>query len=276
MIADLARGQDPSLGEADGEPAPSSASKALALLEAIAQSPSGLFGVTDVAAQIGVPKSTAHRLLKTFEGRGFVSRAGSKYRVGSRYFQVLEAARWSQFGELRDAAYQPLAVLFESSGAVAVHLAVLNGGDVFYLEKITNGVGTRLPSRVGGRFPASCTALGKSILAFRERSAVAQQLREPLVRATPYSVSAYRRFLDQLDEARSIGFAVEREEACQGTACVAAPVLRDGQAIAAISISVSTSGLTSRDSERLSRQGAQATRAAAAVARLLSDSDAPR
>ena len=47
-----------------------------------------------------MPKSTAHRLLKTLEEHGFVARVGSRYRVGGRFFELSEAARWSQYGEL--------------------------------------------------------------------------------------------------------------------------------------------------------------------------------
>ena len=72
-----------------------------------------------------------------------------------------------------------------------MHLAVLSGPDVVYLDKITRPEGTRLPSRVGGRFPATCTALGKAMLAFSDRSVVKAALRVPLARVTPYSVAVH-------------------------------------------------------------------------------------
>jgi IclR family acetate operon transcriptional repressor len=247
----------------------SSASKTLALLEALAKVQGGSFGVTEVAQDIGVPKSTAHRLLKTLEEHGFVARIGSRYRVGGRFFELSEAARWSEFGELRDVAYRPLAWLFERSDAIAVHLAVLSGRDVVYLDKITRPAGTRLPSRIGGRFPATCTGLGKAILAYSEWAVIEDVLEHPFARATPYSIAARRRFLDQLDQTRLLGFAVEREEACHGTVCVAAPILRDGAAIAALSLSVSTQGVSHLIEGRIASHGKLAAEAAAAVSRLL-------
>jgi IclR family acetate operon transcriptional repressor len=247
----------------------SSASKALALLEAISKARGTSFGVTEVAADIGVPKSTAHRLLKTLEEHGFVGRSGSRYRVGGSFFELSEAARWSEFGELRDIASRPLNWLFERSNAVAVHLAVLSGRDVLYLDKITRPAGTRLPSRVGGRFPATCTALGKAILAHSPRSTVVDVIGQPLARVTPYSVALRKQFVDQLGKAHGAGYAIEREEACHGTICVAAPVLRKDVAIAAISLSVPTVGVARAREIELATFGKLAVDAAARISRLL-------
>lgn len=255
--------------DAEDAPAQSSASKALALLEAITRSRGATFGVTEVATDIGVPKSTAHRLLKTLEGHGFVGRSGARYRVGGTFFELVEAARWSEFGELRDASPRPLNWLFERADAIAVHIAVLSGPDVLYLDKVTRPAGTRLPSRVGGRFPASCTALGKALLAFGPGPDVARIIDKPMARATPYSVVQRRQFVEQLVAARGAGYAVEREESCHGTICVAAPVMQDGRAVAAVSLCVPTMGQGRVVEQRLGSFGRLASEAAHQVAELL-------
>ncbi|WP_300400467.1 IclR family transcriptional regulator [Nocardioides sp.] len=257
-----------SAGETEAA-AQSSASKTLALLEAITRSGTTTFGVTEVAAEIGVPKSTAHRLLKTLEGHGFVGRSGARYRVGGSFFELVEAARWSEFGELRDVSPRPLGWLFERADAIAVHIAVLSGSDVLYLDKLTRPAGTRLPSRVGGRFPASCTALGKAMLAFGPGATVQRVIDQPMARATPYSVVQRRQFVDQLTSARRTGWAVEREESCHGTICVAAPVLHGGRAVAAVSLCVPTMGLGRVAEQRLGSFGRLAAEAAHQVGELL-------
>ena len=152
---------------------------------------------------------------------------------------------------------------------MAVHLAVLSGCDVVYLDKITRPAGTLLPSRIGGRFPASCTALGKAILAFSDRSVVDGVLGQPLTRATPYSVAARRQLLEQLNQTRATGFSVEKEEAHHGTICIAAPIMLHGKAIAAVSLCVPSVGMSRNGQDRTSTLGRLATDAAAAVARLL-------
>ena len=248
----------------------SSASKTLALLAAMAESAQPQFGVTQLGEMIGVPKSTAHRLLKALEAGGFVDRVGVKYRVGSLFFRLSEVARWSEYGELREVACRPLAWLFERSQAVAVHLAVLCGSNVLYLDKICKPAGTRLPSRVGGRFPATCTALGKAMLAHSDPAVVASVLDEPLARATPRSVTGPGRLATQLAEIKRLGYATEAEEACHGMVCVAAPVLIDGTARAAVSLSV-PSVVSGGIDGRLGSYGAQAIEAATRIARLLPD-----
>jgi IclR family transcriptional regulator, acetate operon repressor len=253
---------------------PSSAAKTLALLTALLKAESGTLGVTEVALDVGLPKSTAHRLLKVLEEQGFVSRAGARYRIGGRFFELSEVARWSEHGELRDAAYRPLARLFERADPIAVHLGVLRGRSVFYVDKVMGPGGTRLPTRVGGRFPATCPGLGKAMLAFSDGAVVDAVLAQPLPRPTPYSVAARRQFVDQLEKSRALGYAVEREEACHGTVCVAAPILQEGEAVAALSVCVSSASVARGREGRLAQLGKLAVDTAAVVTGLLSPGEA--
>jgi DNA-binding IclR family transcriptional regulator len=211
----------------------SSVAKALSLLVAIADHHDTV-RLSDLAATVSLPISTTHRLLKSLEEAGFIGRAGSRYRVGNRLFELAEAARWSAYGELREQAQDPLVALFERGGG-AVHLAALQGYEVVYLEKITGAAGSRIPTRVGGRMPATCTALGKAILAFSPAD-IPAALARPMARPTSYSIAEPRRFLDELRAVRSAGVAYEREEGRLGVSCVAAPVLVDGVAVAAVSL----------------------------------------
>lgn len=256
-------------GSVGGGVVQSSASKTLAVLEVLSRSREATVGVTEVAAEVGVPKSTAHRLLKTLEQHGFVGRLGARYRVGGSLFELAEAALWSEYGDLRHVAPAPLNWLFERSDAIAVHLAVLSGPSVLYLDKVTRPAGTRLPSRVGSRFPATCTALGKAMLAFGPAGSVQRVLDRPMTRATPHSVVHRRQFVDQLRAAVEVGYAVEREESCPGALCVAAPVVREGRAVAAVSLCVPTMGLGRAAEQRLGSFGRLAVEAAEQVRELL-------
>jgi DNA-binding IclR family transcriptional regulator len=163
-----------------------------------------------------------------------------------------------------------MAWMFERADAVAVHLAILRGPDVVYLDKLSRPEGARLPSRIGGRFPATCTALGKSMLAFSDGSVVRDVVSGPLARPTPYSVAERRRLHEQLEQARITGYAVDHEEACRGTVCIAAPIMQDGHAIAALSLCVPTYGISHAVPDRTAGYGRIAVDAASAVARLVS------
>jgi IclR family transcriptional regulator, acetate operon repressor len=142
----------------------SSATKVLTVLTAMLRSGQTAVTLTELALAVGLPKSTTHRLLKELEDQGFVTRARSLYRLGDAFLDLAETARWSRHEGLRDVASASLTRLFEDSEAVAVHLAVLRGRSILYLDKLMRAGGSRLPTRVGGRFPAACTGLGKAML----------------------------------------------------------------------------------------------------------------
>jgi IclR family transcriptional regulator, acetate operon repressor len=227
----------PSLTPTD-EPddATSSVGKALSILEALATTDHGTLGVSAIARRAHLPKSTAHRLLKILEGQQLVDRSSMNYRLGPRFFELSYAARWSIFGELRELAVPVLEDLFDRIRET-VHLAVLEGRDVLYLEKICAPGGSRVPSRVGARMPATCTALGKALLAFTPAKNWTEGWSRALDRVTQYSITDRRTLVDELERARREGVAYDFEEARIGLHCVAAPIRgTDGVAMAAISV----------------------------------------
>jgi DNA-binding IclR family transcriptional regulator len=142
----------------------SSVSRVLAILEALVRSDGRALGVSQLAVTTGMPKSSAHRLLKAMELHGYIGREGSKYRVGSRALLLSGAARWSQYGVLLDQATPALEWLLERSHQT-VHLGLLDGTDTLYLEKINAPSGGRIPTRIGRRVPAETTPIGRVLLA---------------------------------------------------------------------------------------------------------------
>jgi DNA-binding IclR family transcriptional regulator len=84
--------------------------------------------------------------------------------------------------------------------------------------------------------PATCTALGKALLAYSDVSVLRSVLSKNLPRASARSIVVPRVLMEQLAEIRSQGYAYDYEESQAGLFCVAAPVLRDGKSVAAISL----------------------------------------
>lgn len=221
-----------------------SVTKALQLLEAF-RSSGPVVGVSEIARLADVPKSTAFRLLAYLEKSGFVERRGRGYSLGQRLFELGNSVPVCRPRGLRDVAMPHLSDLFVATGSV-VHLGVLEGTDVVYLEKIFGRTTLQVPTMVGGRMPASSPALGKAILALNGREAIAPVLAKGLSRLTPYSISDPARFLQQLSRVRTEGVAYDREEVMLGMVCVAAPVISQGRAIAAVSASSQTSRFNER------------------------------
>jgi len=244
----------------------SSVAKAGLILEAF-RGPERVLGVSELARRCGLWKSTAHRLLAELEAIGFVEREGTGYRLGIQLFELGVRVGAYRPGGLRDLAIGELSQLHVATG-LAAHLAVLEGSDIVYLEKVHHRRTPRLPPVVTGpgiRHPASCSALGKALLAHVPPEVLGEQFREPLPRRTPYSVVEPGRLLRELATVRETGLAHEREEMAIGAVAVAAPVFAHGACVAAISLGGAALGVgweragelvlaaSQRVSERLSR-----------------------
>lgn len=206
----------------------------------------GRLGLSELARHSRVAKPTVHRICQGLVAWGVVERSGDGFRLGVRLFEL--GQRVPERRVLRDTALPYMEDLFLATRQT-VHLAVADGFDVVYVERITGRQSDRVPSAVAGRMPMTCTATGKCILAFGPADRVEAVIRQGLVPMTPYSIVSPAAFRHDLSLALSRGFAVEREEMKTGYCSVAAPILGgEDHLIGAISI---TASLHRIDAERL-------------------------
>jgi IclR family KDG regulon transcriptional repressor len=208
-----------------------------------------LLGVSQVARLAGLPKSTAFRLLSSLIVSGYVERQGSMYRLGWRVFEL--GARATHLDPAVRESILPLLVELQVRTGHTVHLGVLHGSDVLYLEKLPGRSGPRTPTSIGTRMPASCAAVGKALLAFSPPECLERVARSPLTRRTAFSITEPRRLVRQVDQVKSDGLAVDKEEVALGLTCLAAPLLYEGQAWAALSVSGSTALVRNRAAHAL-------------------------
>jgi DNA-binding IclR family transcriptional regulator len=159
----------------------------------------------------------------------WLRRSGRDYELGMRLVELGSLAVHQD--RLVRAARPLLGELHRATGLV-VHLAVLDGPDVVYLDKVGDSPLAPIPTRVGSRQPAHCTAVGKAILAYRDEDAPVD-LR---VRKTKYSIATGSQLAVELSRVRAHGVAFEREESLLGFGCVAAPIGGAGEAVAAVSV----------------------------------------
>ena len=239
-----------------GTDEPGAVEKALLVLEVLGRS-TGL-GLSEVARRTGVPKTTCLRLLRSLTSQGFVTRDGKRYRLTWRLLEVSRGALYCEPGGLRDVAQPHLSELQQQSG-MSVNLAVLQGTDVLYLTRIHRAHTFSLPGGTGSRVPATCTAVGKAMMAFEpedlRRDVAARGLRS----LTPYSITSPRVLEEQFATIRSVGLATDRQESSVGVACMAAPVLHRGRAVAAISVSGQVERQPARSLDGLLRKAVAAT-----------------
>lgn len=194
--------------------------------------------VLDVAEQLGVAQSTAHRLLSMLVHQGFArqdERRGG-YRPGP---QILEMG----FAAIRDMEVRQYArpILEELRAAIneTVHLAVPYGQHIFYVEGLESRHQLRVGLRIGEFLPANCIGLGKAMLATLPREEFYRLFpSQELPTLTPNSISSRDALERQFDEIREFGYARSRAESDDGVGSIAVAVL-DKQNVARAAISVS-------------------------------------
>ncbi|MGE4369431.1 MAG: IclR family transcriptional regulator [Burkholderiaceae bacterium] len=209
--------------------------KGLVLLEAMANSEKSC-GVTELASQLALTKSNVHRLLQGLVHQGFARKVPEtgRYELTVKLWEL--GAKVFQRLDLRREAL-PYMKLLADETQETVHLSILDGTDVLYVEKIDSPQPVRAYTTVGGRAPAQCVATGKAMLAWAPEEVIAQ-VAEQLQRYTPRSIVTAQELHRQLQRTRLLGYAVNTGEWREQVIGVAAPV-RDatGAVVGALGIS---------------------------------------
>ncbi|WP_168220004.1 MULTISPECIES: IclR family transcriptional regulator [unclassified Salinibacterium] len=198
---------------------------------------SGSLRVTDAAAELDIALSTAHRLFSMLVYRGFATQDEQRrYVPGPAMDARAIRAPWTR--ELRDLAAPEMEALSGELGET-INIMIRVGTDIRFLHTVEGGAVLRVGDRTGSVVPALHTSGGKIMLAhepaekvralYRSRSAVAS--------GRTLDETSLDRLLGQLMSARSVGFAVNREESEDGVGAVGVAILTPGGApFAAISV----------------------------------------
>jgi DNA-binding IclR family transcriptional regulator len=232
--------------------------KTLSVLDALEGARSRL---GDIAGRAGLPKSTVHRILRRLVERGYARAEGDGvYVLGPR---VLTMAGDMLQGLDTTALAAPVLRELHAEVGHTVHFAMLSDDEAVYLEKLVDpGLPYQFASRVGGRIPLHCTAIGKALLAD-----MPAMPRLELARRTASTIVSADELRAELSRVRARAFAIDDEENERNIRCVGAAV-RDhtGAATHAISVSALTVELSLDDALAL---GPRVVAAADAVSRAL-------
>ncbi|SFD73173.1 IclR family transcriptional regulator domain-containing protein [Paracidovorax konjaci] len=234
--------------------------KALDLLEAVGAAPEGL-SQAELAQRLGLPRTTAYRLLATLVARGLLRRDPLRkvYCLGMRCFEMARQAY--AMPDLAAAAALELRALRDLTGETT-YLAALDGREVVSLERCDGAHSQRSSSALGQRKPVHCTSQGKAIL-----SALGEAERDALVRGlalkpvTPRTITDRRRLQAELRVTAARGYAIDDEEIVAGIRCVGAPIVDGrGQVRGALSVAGPAWRLTPERLELLGPEVAEAAR----------------
>jgi DNA-binding IclR family transcriptional regulator len=226
-----------------------SAERVVSVLDLLAGALDGL-GVSAVARGLDVHKTTASRLLATLAGHGLVERDPDtrRYHLGPRLVSLAGAAvaRLPAVSQARPELEQLTRLTSETT-----NLAILDRFHVVYVDQVTPPEAVVMASWVGRRSPAHASSSGKVLLAFGDERAREAMLSRRLERLTPHTVTDPARLRAILEEARRRGYARSVGELEEGLVTMAAPVLVDGRAVAAVSLSGPIFRIPPHDQPRL-------------------------
>lgn len=206
------------------------------IIEVLAAHPGGV-GLQQLAAESGLAKSTAHRLLASLIQLGYAVQDSftTHYRLTLKMFELSSGIVNDM--DVMGVARPHLDRLANRTGE-AVHLVIRDGADIVYIYKAEAG-SMRMSSRVGMRAPIYCTGVGKAILAslgYDEVEQIWQQCSHR--KLTENTITSLPRLLEQLAQVRAQGYAIDDEENELGIRCVALALPGiSGKAEAAFSIS---------------------------------------
>lgn len=211
---------------------PSMVERMTLILDAFPQRTSRLT-LEEVARATHLPRSTAHRILDQLVRLQWLDHTSFGYSLGRR---ALQLGGGDDAGELRSAASPFLHDLMLRTG-LTVHLAVLDGGQVCYLDKLGGRFATSVPSRVGGHAPAHSTALGKAMLAWLDPEDIEERVGAAMSRRTGSTIIDLNALHQEMHRIRTRrGLAFEQGECFENIGCAAAAIQAPEGPIAAISL----------------------------------------
>ena len=189
----------------------------------------------DIHRRTGFNKSTVMRLLLSLEKAGFLEKdpASGEYSIGVALFEA-----GSKYLDRTDLHRQAMPLISELASLCneTAYLAVLNGREAVYLDRVESSKAIRTTSRVGGRVPLHCTGAGKAILAFLGDGQIEAILKGNKIKAfTPRTLTEKAKILKDLEGVRQRGYAVDNQEYEEEIKSIGAPIRdRNGKVTASI------------------------------------------
>lgn len=221
--------------------------KALGLLEALATTERGR-SLAELAVEMGLPKPTAHRLLKTLSIAGYASKADPGfYRAGPALDRLTSRGTDDA---LRDVA-RPILGHLNKVTRETVNLGVLRQREIVYLAVLESPQPLRRVVEANSSDPFYCTALGRAIVAqlpSAQREYLLSSIK--MTRRTAKTVVKRASLAAILDEARRQGYAIESDQTDVGVTCLAAPIFDSRGVRAALSLSVPSPRMTGEHADR--------------------------
>jgi DNA-binding IclR family transcriptional regulator len=218
--------------------------RAVAILDCFSEEKKEL-KLSEISERLGLNKSTVHGIISTLKYHGFISQdeETQKYKLGIRFVQFGDLVINSM--NIRNAAVPVIDAVCEKIEET-VHVAMLDGLDVVWIEKRECTKSIKTSTKIGARLPAYTTADGKIIICYQNKDKIKNYLPKRISQYTNNTITNKGEFIKKLEEMKKNGYAIDNEEYVEGLKCVAAPIFdHDGK----VRFSLSTTGPAFRMNE---------------------------
>lgn len=218
----------------DGQALPPSMMERVTLIMDLFERPQTHLTLETVSRRTHLPRSTTHRILDQLVRLDWLRHTVAGYTLGTRALGL--GGREIGHSALRAAAAPHLLDLAVRTRMV-VHLAVLDGPEVYYLDKVGGRAAVDIPSKVGGRAVAHCTGLGKAMLAWLSPEEIDARYARVIECRTPHSIGRLDHLHRELGVVRRrSGLAIDRGECFPGLGCVGLALRGPEGPVGAISV----------------------------------------
>ena len=194
--------------------------------------------LTEISERLGLNKSTVHGIISTLKYHGFISQdeETQKYKLGIRFVGFGDLVINSM--NIRNAAVPVIDKVCEKIEET-VHLAMLDGTDVVWIEKRECNKSIKTSTTIGARLPAYTTADGKIMICYQNKDKIKNYLPKRIPQHTKNTITNKAEFIKRLFEVKNKGYTIDNEEYVEGLKCVAAPIFdHEGK----VRFSLSTTG----------------------------------
>lgn len=217
--------------------------RAVKVIELLSENPRGL-KLTEISSRLEMNPSSAHHLLNTLLPYDYIAqnRDTKKYLLGFRFLEI--SRRIMDNMDIRKVARKYLEALRKETRE-AVHLVILRGNKVVYIDKFDNPGGLSLATYIGFATDPHAAAGGKVLLAELPHKNVKEIYQNrKLKNYGKKTITNLPMLLKELETVRTQGYAIDDEEYYEGVRCIAAPVRSGGQVVASISVTGSIFTMT--------------------------------
>ncbi|ALC83239.1 MULTISPECIES: IclR family transcriptional regulator [Bacillus] len=209
--------------------------KGLDIFQLLLEHPS--LSIQEIIEMLQLNQSTTYRLVSTLEQNHFISKNNNRYEISDTLIsKILQKSKHTNY-DLTWKSVSFMDKLSQETGETT-YIGMMQGTEMMITQAVQGKYATRTHLEVGDRLSLHADAIGKCILAFKEKDEQSRIINSlTFEKRTDHTITSLDLFLEELDRIKKNGYSLDNEEGEIGVRCVSAPIYKGDQVIAAVAIS---------------------------------------